>query len=501
MLTGLFLATAAAQTAAAAPAGVAHKHGVTVVSLTFDDGDADQMIAARLMRAYHLHGTFYIITGAVGTPGYFTRRDLTTLAANGNEIGGHTVNHLDLTQIPQAQAHQQACQSRDTLAAWGFHATSFAYPGGTVTPQTEAIAAGCGFTSARTITGLGPYCSFCVPAESIPPANPYAIRTPGQVGLSGFSGLTKLERVVEDARAHGGGWLPLVFHHICTSVCGAASIQASTFGAFVAWLARRAGPGVEVRTVGQVIGKPWRPLVPVKPASPHPLFNPSLESLGAPGIVGFGGEEAGGPHSVPACWMLGGYGQNNAHWQRVQHAHAGRWAQRVTITGYVSGDAELFQRLDDGGCSLQVRPGRSYQLTTWYKSSAHVQFGVYSRNPVGRWAYWTSSPYFPPSQTWAKASWQTPAVPAGTAGMSFGLALATNGSLTTDSYSFRLAPPNLIHRFLDWALLGVVVVAGARGAYRLLTRRRRRTSDSTADAGQPARASGDPPSALPPSRR
>ena len=71
----------------------------TVVSLTFDDGDADQMAAARVLHRYRLPATFYIITGAVGTPGYVTVPDLHQLAADGDEIGGHTVSHLRLTAL------------------------------------------------------------------------------------------------------------------------------------------------------------------------------------------------------------------------------------------------------------------------------------------------------------------------------------------------------------------------------------------------------------------
>src|ERR1700743_1426776 len=69
--------------------GVARAQGepVTVVSLTFDDGDADQAIAARILAAHQLPGTFYIITGAVGSPGYLTLADIRQLAAQGNEIG------------------------------------------------------------------------------------------------------------------------------------------------------------------------------------------------------------------------------------------------------------------------------------------------------------------------------------------------------------------------------------------------------------------------------
>jgi peptidoglycan/xylan/chitin deacetylase (PgdA/CDA1 family) len=74
----------------------------TVVSLTFDDGDADQLAAAQILHRYRLAGTFYIITGATGTPGYLTRADLRQLAAAGNEIGSHTVSHLRLTALSSA---------------------------------------------------------------------------------------------------------------------------------------------------------------------------------------------------------------------------------------------------------------------------------------------------------------------------------------------------------------------------------------------------------------
>src|SRR6202020_251174 len=75
----------------------------TVVSLTFDDGDADQMAGPWMLDRYRLPATFYIITGAVGTPGYVTRSDLRQLAGDGNEIGGHTVSHLRLTALTTAE--------------------------------------------------------------------------------------------------------------------------------------------------------------------------------------------------------------------------------------------------------------------------------------------------------------------------------------------------------------------------------------------------------------
>ena len=60
-----------------------------IVSLTFDDGSADQMTAQRLLKNHGMVGTFYINSSFIGVPGgHMTRGDLETLKANGHEIGG-----------------------------------------------------------------------------------------------------------------------------------------------------------------------------------------------------------------------------------------------------------------------------------------------------------------------------------------------------------------------------------------------------------------------------
>ena len=97
----------------------AHAARPTVVSLTFDDGTADQLAAARVLHSYGMAGTFFIITGAVGAPRYMSLAGLRQLAAAGDEIGGHTVSHLDLVNTTPAEARRQICAGRDILTRWG----------------------------------------------------------------------------------------------------------------------------------------------------------------------------------------------------------------------------------------------------------------------------------------------------------------------------------------------------------------------------------------------
>jgi peptidoglycan/xylan/chitin deacetylase (PgdA/CDA1 family) len=453
----------------------------TVVSLTFDDGDADQMAAAQVLHRYRLPATFYIIAGAVGTPGYVTRSDLRQLAADGNEIGGHTVSHLRLTALTTAEARRQVCDGRSILARWGYQAVSFAYPGGANSPRTQAIVRSCGYTSARGVVGLrAPGCPGCARTESVPPANPLTLRTAGEVDSTWT--LRDLERTVGAAERQGG-WLPLVFHHVCADRrCDGLAVRVTMLDTFARWLAQRQRQGTVVRTVGQVIGgpvvgRPVRSTPHVAAAGPHRIVNPSLESVAASGAVSASLETtSAAPASTPRCWMEGGYGHNTARWQRTGDSHAGGWAERLTVTSYHSGDAKLLPQFDLGECSMPVRPGRSYTVGTWYQSTARTQYSTYYRTWSGRWVYWTSSPYFPASQGWAQARWATPPVPAGASGVSFGLALFSKGSLTTDSYSFAATPPDVARRIADWVLLSVLAAAGLAAA-RWAVRRRWRPAN------------------------
>lgn len=74
----------------------------TVVSLTFDDGNLDQYMLAfqRALQPHDMRGTFYVNTGLISNPnyaGFMTWSNLADMSSNGQEIGGHTVDHIDLT--------------------------------------------------------------------------------------------------------------------------------------------------------------------------------------------------------------------------------------------------------------------------------------------------------------------------------------------------------------------------------------------------------------------
>ena len=288
------LALAVAGLAMSPPA--AHAAAPTVVSLTFDDGHADQLAAAQTMNSLGLKGTFYVTSGVVNTPNYFTLAQVQALAAAGHEIGGHTVTHPDLTTLPSDEATRQVCNDRVNLSNWGFRVTSFAHPFAAANASTEAIVRNCGYNSAR---GLGDIrtrfsCGTCAVGESMPPADPYYTTAPDQVENTWT--LADLQRSVTQAENGAGGWVQLTFHHIANNPSDPITTSPTVFNQFATWLKTRPAT-TTVKTVDQVIGGTLKPLVS-GPAVPPPgtgnlVKNPGFETL---------------TNGAPQCWQQGGYG-------------------------------------------------------------------------------------------------------------------------------------------------------------------------------------------------
>jgi len=400
-----------------------------IVSLTFDDGTADQMIAQQLLKKHGMAGTFYINSSFIGSPGFMTRADLETLTANGHEIGGHSFNHLSLISLSADEANRQICTDRNTLLSWGFVVTSFAYPFSDINLSVESTVQSCGYNTARAVGGLrSPHsCTDCAATEPIPPDDPYATRTPADIDTTWT--LQDLKKTVTRAEADGG-WLALNFHHVCDG-CDTRSIRAGVLDQFLAWLQPRSRPTIRttVKTVQQVVTGSVK--APVTPAPPPPPGDPGVNTVRNASL------ETVSPvnPNLPKCFNSSGYGTNEVTYARVNDAHSGDFGERVRMTSRTNGDAKLMTLMDLGECSSQVASGRSYELSAWYKSNVDVFFSLHKRNAVGEWSYSTQSPRFAPASKWTRATWISP-TPADAVAVSFGLTIDSVGTMTTDDYGF-----------------------------------------------------------------
>ena len=221
-------------------------HRDTVVSLTFDDGNADNFSIEPLLKANGLHATFYITSGRVGTAGFMTWEQLQILQNDGNEIGGHTFNHIKAEGLSTASLRHQICDDRKNLLDHGFKAISFAYAFGYYDEQAKRMVKECGYSSARGAR--------CDPAH---PNDPYALG--GFPYIVNDTDLGKIERYIREARMGGGGWVILIFHHVCAS-CDYFSVSPEIMNDFIPWLAQHQGRGnLKVMTVGEVISGPSLP--------------------------------------------------------------------------------------------------------------------------------------------------------------------------------------------------------------------------------------------------
>lgn len=415
-----------AVTAVAAPAAKAATHPLTV-SLTFDDSDLDQYTnALPILQQYGMHGTFYVITGYIGVnPAYLTQPELQAIANAGNEIAGHTVLHPFLTQLNSDEAAREICQSRNTLLSWGYPVTDFAYPYSDYNQSVENIVQQCGYNSGRLDENLvsPKSCQDCDVTDTMPPPDPYAINTPDSIQTDWT--LADMENLVSNAE-NTGGWLPIVFHHICENNCDAYATTPEIFSSFLSWLQ---GQGdVSVKTVGQVIGGTVQPAVSAPQVPPagvgvNGVANPSVETAD-PNNPGF-----------PSCWIRSTGAGTTASYAQTSTAHSGSTAEKLTVSAYTSGDAKLITKQDLGQCAPTAVPGDSYTAKGWYQSTAPTRFVFWYRDANGGWHYWTQSPQFAASSGWTQAVWATPAVPAGATGLSFGMNIQAVGTLTTDDYS------------------------------------------------------------------
>jgi peptidoglycan/xylan/chitin deacetylase (PgdA/CDA1 family) len=246
------------------------------VTLSWDDGKYNLYNLAWLkaLKPHNVKSTFYVNSGIVGSgvsgpnlPGYMTWGNLATLYAGGNEIGGHTVDHVNLVNLlDDASRIHQVCDDRQALINHGLHPTSFAYPEGALNSSIETIVQNCGYANARSGGGLTPNGPSY--AETLPPADPFATRawaSPGGLEIK----LADLQAEVLAASSHGGGWLQLQGHVVCSQQYFPADyadctaffgwMQLTTLNAFLDWMQLAGQPagapaGAVFKTVRQVIG-------------------------------------------------------------------------------------------------------------------------------------------------------------------------------------------------------------------------------------------------------
>jgi hypothetical protein len=234
----------------------------TIVTIEWHDGNADQIRLLSILDDYPtIHFTFLVNTGPIlaHNPANLSVADLRSLFETGNEIAGHTLDHVNIQPLSTADARHQVCTDRSNLLTMGtpdfFRPTSLAYPFASFDDASEDVAHYCGYNGASATAGLtlkGPV------ANTVPPADPYAVRTVPAIKKS--TKLVTMQRFVDAAEAQaqtdGSAWTIFVFHHLCGphEHCGPYVISETKLRLFLSFLQAEAADGVVVEPMQQVIG-------------------------------------------------------------------------------------------------------------------------------------------------------------------------------------------------------------------------------------------------------
>jgi peptidoglycan/xylan/chitin deacetylase (PgdA/CDA1 family) len=134
------------------------------VILTFDDGYEDAYTTALPeLRARGMVGTFFVVTGWIGadavhrvvreeagvTRRYLVWPEVEALSAAGMEIGSHGEQHRPLSHIPEAEAREEAVESRRKLESRLHRPVEvFAYPFGASRQELKAVLREAGYRAA-----------------------------------------------------------------------------------------------------------------------------------------------------------------------------------------------------------------------------------------------------------------------------------------------------------------------------------------------------------------
>jgi len=119
--------------------------------MSYDDGSEHDRRLVEIFNRYEIRGTFHLNSGKLGQEHHVSVRDARSLY-EGHEVSCHTVNHPDLTTLPDEQIEREVLQDRQTLEdILGAAVRGLAYPFGSHDDRVVSLLSNLGIDYARTI--------------------------------------------------------------------------------------------------------------------------------------------------------------------------------------------------------------------------------------------------------------------------------------------------------------------------------------------------------------
>ncbi|MCX4577174.1 galactose oxidase early set domain-containing protein [Streptomyces sp. NBC_01571] len=163
----------------------------------------------------------------------------------------------------------------------------------------------------------------------------------------------------------------------------------------------------------------------------------SPQSASAANLVTNPGFETAGTDGMPYCWEKSGWGDNDFTFATVSGSHSGSKAMKVSVTRRVDGDRKALIT-ESATCAPVVTAGTQYDLGLWYRTTTpDASITLFRHDATAGWQYWTDLKTLDMAAAWTPASVRTPAVPAGTDRITWGVSVYGTGSATTDDYTME----------------------------------------------------------------
>lgn len=215
-------------------------NGVTVV-LTFDDGLQEHYQVYLDLESRHVKASFFINSMRIGTPNYLTKSQLDIMHSNGHEIGGHTLNHANLSSLSYTAQETEICNDRDRLLELGYNVTNFVYPFGIDTAESFSILSNCGYNGARDSGGIrsNTSCLSCPKSENQIFSNPLQIRSVPYYKNVGVNGMKWYVTSADEDILFSSGVLVFIFHEYGNYPTVSSAISPTELLEFVDWLKQR----------------------------------------------------------------------------------------------------------------------------------------------------------------------------------------------------------------------------------------------------------------------
>ncbi len=215
-----------------------------IISVTFDDGwETIYTAGLPIMQKYGIRSTQYVMSGVFENTSYMSINQIKSMQTAGHEVGSHTIDHKDLTQLDETQLNKQLKESKDILTKNFGPIKDFTSPYGAY--------------NAHTLETIGKYYRTQKNAEGDPAANELeAINISASFKPLNFvsysvretTTLYEITKLIEAAKKHNG-WLVLTYHQIDRSG-DEFSVNPEEFESQMALLFNT---NVRSATVGQVV--------------------------------------------------------------------------------------------------------------------------------------------------------------------------------------------------------------------------------------------------------